>query len=150
MCGGDPVNTTNNKAYAHDVDFVTTENGASATFSTKRGYFPALIGDGSAPAALAPSTKTIFEILRGDNTPNDDFLESNGTAENPKMESNGPDEIKVDGTKFQRKIKDELDGTADVEQTKTLIAAVPRMCGGDPKSVSIWRELRGCSPHVRG
>lgn len=38
------------------------------------------------------------------------------------MESNSPDEIKVDGTRFQRKIKDELDGTADVEQSKTLIA----------------------------
>ena len=116
------INTANNKAYAHDVDFTTTENGASTPFSTKRNSIPPLIGNGSAPGELAPSTKTIFEILRGDNTPNDDFLESNGTAESHKMESNGLDEIKVDGTKFQRKIKDELDGTADVEQTKTLIA----------------------------
>ena len=68
------------------------------------------------PAALAPSTKTIFEILRGDNTPNDDFLESNGTAENPKMESNGPDEIKVDGTWLQREVKGKPDGTADERQ----------------------------------
>ena len=104
------VNTENNKAYAHDVDFEKIENGASVPFSTERDSIPSLVGNGSAPGTLAPSTKTIFEILRGDNTPNDDFLESNDTAESPKMELNGPDEIKVDGTKFQRKIKDELDG----------------------------------------
>lgn len=66
-----------------------TENGASATFSTKRSYFPSLVGDGSAPATLAPSMKSIFEILRGDNIGINENSMTEKVSSHSETESNG-------------------------------------------------------------
>ncbi len=86
------------------------------------GSVPSLIHDGSAGITHALHNQSIFDLLNGRNIESNDETESNNTNTNSKTESNAPDEIKVDGTRFQRKIKDELDGAADVEQSKTLIA----------------------------
>lgn len=103
------------------TDEIEIEETKEGTRFTSRSV-PPLIHDGSTGITRALHTKSIFNLLNGRNIEANDVLELEKANSNSKTESNAPDEIKVDGTRFQRKIKDELDGAADVEQSKTLIA----------------------------
>lgn len=115
------VMESNNTHRFQLTDEIEIEELKEGTRFTSR-YVPPLIRDGSTGITRALHTKSIFNLLNGRNIEADDVLELEKANSNSEMESNAPDEIKVDGTRFQRKIKDELDGAADVEQSKTLIA----------------------------